>query len=215
MKTDTVFKRAFNDAIDLVSRLPPDAPLPPENALSLQLGVSRTTARKVIGALKAQGLVNGTGRYRSISRPGDTIKRYPISETVPMAAQVEEQFMEWMLRDNARPGTAINELELARKFGVATTGIREFLNRFQRFGLMRSGPMQGGSSRASPPASRWNCSRSGRCSNSGPRAPSLRCRIRRRTGRFSRLCAASILRCSTKLIRNSTTFPISTAASTG
>ncbi len=29
MKTDTVFKRAFNDAIDLVSRLPPDAPLPP------------------------------------------------------------------------------------------------------------------------------------------------------------------------------------------
>jgi DNA-binding GntR family transcriptional regulator len=48
-----------------------------------------------------------------------------------------------MLRDNARPGTAINELELARKFGVATTGIREFLNRFQRFGLIERRPNAG------------------------------------------------------------------------
>jgi DNA-binding GntR family transcriptional regulator len=60
-----------------------------------------------------------------------------------MAAQVEERFMEWMLRDNARPGTAINELDMARKFGVATTGIREFLNRFQRFGLIEKRPNAG------------------------------------------------------------------------
>ena len=51
--------------------------------------------------------------------------------------------MEWMLRDNALPGTAINELELARQFGVATTGIREFLNRFQRFGLIEKRPNAG------------------------------------------------------------------------
>jgi DNA-binding GntR family transcriptional regulator len=51
--------------------------------------------------------------------------------------------MEWMLRDNARPGTAINELDLARKFGVATTGIREFLNRFQHFGLIEKRPNAG------------------------------------------------------------------------
>jgi DNA-binding GntR family transcriptional regulator len=47
------------------------------------------------------------------------------------------------LRDNARPGTAINELELARQVGVATTGIREFLNRFQRFGLIEKRPNAG------------------------------------------------------------------------
>ena len=51
--------------------------------------------------------------------------------------------MEWMLRDNARPGMALNELELARQFGVATTGIREFLNRFQRFGLIEKRPNAG------------------------------------------------------------------------
>lgn len=51
--------------------------------------------------------------------------------------------MEWMLRDNTRPGTLINELDLARNFGVATTSIREFLNRFQRFGLIEKRPNAG------------------------------------------------------------------------
>jgi DNA-binding GntR family transcriptional regulator len=60
-----------------------------------------------------------------------------------MAEQIEKHFMEWMLRDNTRPGTAINELDLARRFGVATTGIREFLNRFQRFGLTEKRPNAG------------------------------------------------------------------------
>jgi len=48
-----------------------------------------------------------------------------------------------MLRDNTVPGTFINELDLARKFGVATTSIREFLNRFQRFGLIEKRPSGG------------------------------------------------------------------------
>ena len=37
----------------------------------------------------------------------------------------------------------INELELARQFGVATSGIREFLNRFQHFGLIEKRPHGG------------------------------------------------------------------------
>mgnify|MGYP001353849315 CR=1 FL=1 len=143
MKTDTVFKRAFNDALDLVARLSEGESLPSENALSAQLSVSRTTVRKVIAALEAGGIVTGDGRHRNVGAPGQAMIRFPLSETVPTAAQVEERFMEWMLRDNARPGTAINELELARKFGVATTGIREFLNRFQRFGLIERRPNAG------------------------------------------------------------------------
>lgn len=143
MKTDTVFKRAFNDALDLVAKLGGGAELPSENGLSGQLGVSRTTTRKVLAALVARGIVTGSGRRRSIRSIWDAGQRFPDAETVPMAAQVEKHFMEWMLRDNARPGTAINELELARQFGVATTGIREFLNRFQRFGLIEKRPNAG------------------------------------------------------------------------
>jgi DNA-binding GntR family transcriptional regulator len=143
MKTDTLFKRAFNEALDLISKLGDGKPLPSENTLSAQLGVSRTTVRKVVSTLAARGLVTGSGRQRVVRPPHGVMQRFPEAETVPMAAQVETRFMEWMLRDNARPGTAINELELARQFGVATSGIREFLNRFQRFGLIEKRPSAG------------------------------------------------------------------------
>ena len=139
MKTDTVFKRAFNDAVDLVATLDAGEALPSENALSVRLGVSRTTVRKVLAAMVAQGIVAGSGRLRVLRADG-ALPRFPDAETVPTAAQVEAQFMAWMLRDDARPGTTINELDLARRFGVATTAIREFLNRFQRFGLIEKRP---------------------------------------------------------------------------
>ena len=71
------------------------------------------------------------------------MQRFPEAETVSTSAQIEKKFMEWMLRENAFPGTTINELELARRFGVATTVIREFLNRFQRFGLIEKRPNGG------------------------------------------------------------------------
>jgi DNA-binding GntR family transcriptional regulator len=139
MKTDTVFKRAFNDAIDLVAALAVGESLPSENVLSGRLGVSRTTVRKVLANLRAQGIIADDGRRR-VLRSAPAIARYPKAETTPTAAQVEERFMAWMLRDDTPPGTFINELDLARKFGVATTSIREFLNRFQRFGLIEKRP---------------------------------------------------------------------------
>jgi DNA-binding GntR family transcriptional regulator len=143
MKTDTLFKRAFNDALDLVSELSDGERLPSENALSTVLGVSRTTVRKILAALAEQGIVSGDAPERVVHPRRERMTRFPEAETVPTSAQVEKRFMEWMLRDNARPGTAINELELARQFGVATTGIREFLNRFQRFGLIEKRPNSG------------------------------------------------------------------------
>lgn len=142
MKTDTVFKKGFNDALTLVAGLREDERLPSETVLARQLGVSRTTVRKVLASLEAAGLVTG-GAERRILAPSGTVRPFPHAETIPMADQVEERFMEWLLRDNARPGMAINELDLARKFGIATTGIREFLNRFQRFGLIEKRPNAG------------------------------------------------------------------------
>jgi DNA-binding GntR family transcriptional regulator len=143
MKADTVFKRAFNDALDIVSTLGEGEPLPSENTLSTRLGVSRTTVRKIISTLASGGALTGNGRQRIVRSAKLRLVRFPVAETVSTSAQVEKRFMEWMLRDNARPGTTINELELARQFGVATTGIREFLNRFQSFGLIEKRPNAG------------------------------------------------------------------------
>ena len=143
MKTDTLFKRAFNDTLELFSSLSKGERLPSENTLSNELGVSRTTVRKILTTLAERGVIAERARHRVLGAAPAAIKRFPEAETVAMSAQVEKRFMEWMLRDNARPGTAINELELARQFGVATSGIREFLNRFQRFGLIEKRPNSG------------------------------------------------------------------------
>lgn len=143
MKTDTLFKRAFNETLELLSPLSMGERLPSENTLSNELGVSRTTVRKILTTLAARGVVAERARHRVLGAAAAAIERFPEAETVAMSAQVEKRFMEWMLRDNARPGTAINELELARQFGVATGGIREFLNRFQRFGLIEKRPNSG------------------------------------------------------------------------
>jgi DNA-binding GntR family transcriptional regulator len=143
MKTDSVFKRAFNDALAIVSRLEEGELLPSENTLSARLDVSRTTVRKVISALASREALRQNGRQRIVGSAHERLDRFPEVETVSMSAQVERRFMEWMLRDNTRPGTTINELELARQFGVATTGIREFLNRFQSFGLIEKRPKTG------------------------------------------------------------------------
>jgi DNA-binding GntR family transcriptional regulator len=143
MKPDTLFKRAFNDALKLIAQLDEGGRLPSEKALSEQLRVSRTTVRKVIAAMAVHGVIRGCGRHRSVGSVDKALQRFPEAETVPMAAQVEKRFMEWILRENASPGTAINELELARQFGVATSGIREFLNRFQHFGLIEKRPNGG------------------------------------------------------------------------
>ena len=143
MKTDSVFKRAFNDARDIVIGIGSGGTLPSENDLSAQLGVSRTTVRKVLSALAQQKMVSGSGRGRSVTGKVRMLKKYPLAQTISVADQVERRFMEWILRDNMIPGTTINELDLARRFGVATTVIREFLNRFLHFGLIEKKPNAG------------------------------------------------------------------------
>lgn len=143
MKTDTVFKKAFNDAVQLLADKAEGTPLPSENGLRRELGVSRTTVRKVLAQLLEVGAVTRSRNGLAAGQAGKRPNPFPSSETVSRTAQLERRFMEWVLRDDMHPGTLISELDLARRFAVATTGIREFLNRFQRFGLIEKRPNAG------------------------------------------------------------------------
>lgn len=143
MKADTVYKRAHNQMLDLMAALEPGTRLPSETELGQRLGVSRTTVRKVIDVLSELGAVEGSGRTRVVGSMVVGVERFPDAQTLPVPEQLEERFMRWTLRDDARPGTVINEAELAREFGVATISIREFLNHFMRFGLIERRPYGG------------------------------------------------------------------------
>jgi DNA-binding GntR family transcriptional regulator len=90
----------------------------------------------VIRELSNRGIIVEEDGSKTLGRPIRKRDLFSGIETTSRHEHVERQFMEWMLRGGAAPGTLINELELARQFHVATNGIREFLIRFSRFGLV-------------------------------------------------------------------------------
>ncbi|MFZ1661632.1 MAG: GntR family transcriptional regulator [Paracoccaceae bacterium] len=143
MRTDTVFKRSYNDALDLLQKFRPGDCLPSEAQLCLALDVSRTTVRKVLQMLTESGLISDPAGKRRLPKALGGSERFLDSETIPQSKRFEQEFMSYILRGNARPGTFLNELDLARRFGVATTMVREFLNRFQRVGLIDKRPNGG------------------------------------------------------------------------
>jgi DNA-binding GntR family transcriptional regulator len=92
--------------------------------------------RKALAELESRGIARKDGnRLQAQKRPakGDY---FPTEDTVATSDQVERKFLEWILRGDRRPGQQVNGLELAREFDVSTIAIRDYLNRFTRFGLV-------------------------------------------------------------------------------
>ncbi|MCX7302947.1 MAG: GntR family transcriptional regulator [Hyphomicrobiales bacterium] len=144
MKSDTVYKRAFNQALDIIVAGNWEEGPPSETVLGRDMGVSRTTVRKVLSRLGERHILAAAERgRRTILRRPQPDDYFPDAETTSRTQHVESRFMDWMLRGDTRPGTLINELELARQFSVATASIREFLIRFSRFGLIEKRPNSG------------------------------------------------------------------------
>jgi DNA-binding GntR family transcriptional regulator len=136
VKSDTVYKQTFNKVLDHLANLAPGAPLQSQKRLSETFQVSRTTVHKVLSSLGQRGVICGEAPRLALSRKPRKSDYFPPAETVAASDRVEKKFMEWMLRSDRKPGDDINGLELAREFKVSTSAIREYLNRFARFGLV-------------------------------------------------------------------------------
>ena len=136
MKGEAVFKRVVNGLLEQLSAAGAGAAIESESGLARALGASRTTVRKAVAELERRGVIGEADGARVVARPPAAADYFARAETVSTAAQIEKRFMEWMLREDRRPGDGINEAELARAAGVSTSGIREYLNRFSRFGLI-------------------------------------------------------------------------------
>jgi DNA-binding GntR family transcriptional regulator len=86
--------------------------------------------------------VRSGGQLRIGKKP--TPKDYfPVEATVSTSDKVEQKFLEWILRSDRKPDQQVNGLELAREFNVSTIAIRDYLNRFTRFGLVERRPNSG------------------------------------------------------------------------
>ncbi len=140
MKGDAVFKRVFNETLDRLAERERGANLPSENGLREQLGTSRTTVRKVLAEMTRREIVGSVGNRRVLLRGPKRADYFDKAATLSTSSQVEKKFLEWMLRGDRKPGEHINGLDLARQFNVSTGAVREYLNRFGRFGLIERRP---------------------------------------------------------------------------
>jgi DNA-binding GntR family transcriptional regulator len=140
VKTSTIFKRAHNQWLSRLGGQAIGLEIGSERYWSEALGVSRTTVRSVLGALAAKGILAQDGRRKILLRHPVPSDLYPDLETEQLGAIVEKRFMKWILDGDCEPGQQINGLELARQFGVSTSAIRDYLNRFSRFGLLERRP---------------------------------------------------------------------------
>ena len=144
MKSETVFKKAFNSLLDyIVAHSHDRVSLESESHLADLFKISRTTVRKVLSELDNRQLISRNTSGLLIVRPPGSDDYFPVADTVAAADRVEKKFMEWMLRSDRKPNQHINGLELARQFAVSTGAIREYLNRFTRFGLVEKRPNSG------------------------------------------------------------------------
>jgi DNA-binding GntR family transcriptional regulator len=143
MKTNAVFKRAYNDALARLDPHPIGRDLGSEPAWADALGVSRTTVRAVLRALSGAGLIAYDGRRKTLLRRPRRADRYPEGETRPVRDIVEKRFMRWILDGDCKPGQQINGLDLARQFGVSTSAIRDYLAQFSQYGLLDKRPNGG------------------------------------------------------------------------
>lgn len=140
MKTNTVYKRAFNRCLGILAGRDLGSDLGSEQQLAELLDVSRTTVRAVLATLVAAGMVGLVeGRKRLLRHP-TAADYFPDVETESARAIAESKFMAFILHRDCMPGQQISGLDLARQFGVSTSTIREYLNHFSRFGLIERRP---------------------------------------------------------------------------
>ncbi len=143
MKSDTVFKRAFNELLVSLSPRPVGSRIDPETRLAASVGVSRTTIRKVLHELTDRHILRRKDGRLVLARQPDERDHFPMADTIAATVRVESKLMEWISRAGRRPGEYVNGLELAREFGVSISSVRECLRRFEQFGLVEKRPNSG------------------------------------------------------------------------
>lgn len=142
-RTDERFREAYNALLDLSGGLALGEQLPSELGLAEQLEVSRTVVRAALERMQAEGLLRWQGRDKTLLRAPRPADRLAVASDQISTEELERQFLDWVLRFDVPPGTALNVTEMARKFGVPPHSLQEFLASLSRFGLVRRRPRGG------------------------------------------------------------------------
>ena len=142
-RTNARFIQAHNALLSLCDKAQIGDTLQSENLLAAELGVSRTIVRNVLTRLDEQGIIALKGRDKIIKRftkPSDKLESPPTLLTID---ELEERFLDWVLRMDVPRGTVLNVAQLSKEFSVATHTLQEFFSSLSQFGIVVRRPRGG------------------------------------------------------------------------
>lgn len=142
-RTNARFVKAHTEMLTICDEMEIGAHLPSENALAARLGVSRTVVRRVLAQLDEQRMIVLHGREKVIKRRSTESDR---AEAPPILLNIDElegRFLDWVLRMDVPPGTALNVAQLSKEFSVAAHTLQEFFSSLSRFGIVVRRPKGG------------------------------------------------------------------------
>ena len=142
-RTDTRFRSAYNQTLDLLAPLAVDAALPSELKLAETLKVSRTVVRAILKRLSEEGVVQLEGRQKTLLRTPRDADRVPERDDYISLRELEGRFLDWVLRFDVPADTPLNVTQLARRFSVPPHMLQEFLAGLGQFGLVERRPRGG------------------------------------------------------------------------
>src|SRR5690606_6630880 len=137
---DERFREAYNNLLDYCDSLTPGDQLSTEVVLAAHLNVSRTVIRAALQRLQTERLIRWQGREKTLLRLPLPTDKLQVQTDQITTEELERQFLEWVLRFDVPPGTALNVTDMARKFSVSPHSLQEFLASLSRFGLVRRRP---------------------------------------------------------------------------
>ncbi|MQY44230.1 GntR family transcriptional regulator [Epibacterium sp. SM1969] len=136
-RTDDRFREAFNNLLEVCKSLKTGDALPSETSLATTLDVSRTVVRSALTRLDSEGIISWEGRRKTLLRPPETNDWLATREETLSPEELEQRFLDWILRFDVPPGTPLNVTELARTWNVQPHALQEFLASLSRFGLVQ------------------------------------------------------------------------------
>lgn len=139
-RDNSIYKDSLNRSLDFVAALGVENTLPSEVELTQKLGISRTTVRAVLTQLDESGIIEWSGRTKTVLRRPKQSDYFAKEETLSTSERVETQFMEHILGGDLKPGAILHESEMVRELNASTSVLRECLIKFSRFGLIEKEP---------------------------------------------------------------------------
>ena len=142
-RTDIRFRAAYNQTLTSLADMSVGTSLPSELKLAERLKVSRTVVRAILQRLDAQGIVRLDGRRKPLVRAPVQADFLVEPDEYISLAQLENRFLNWVLRFDIPPDTPLSVAQLAKQFSVPPHLLQEFLASLGHFGLVERRPRGG------------------------------------------------------------------------